>query len=148
VLNLKRLFKNYNESGALNAHVNLLGFLDDDTFLTKTGDVGVVLEVSGADYECLDDGAIDGLTKRLESALRLFDENYRIYQYLFKRNHASIPHQLYGNPVVDAAIRDRVAYRPKGRPTLFSVALFRGPARRVSLRGDSGRLARGTAKTS
>jgi type IV secretion system protein TrbE len=124
VLNLKRLFANYNESGALNAHVNLFGFLDQDTFLTKTGDVGVVLEVSGADYECLDDGAIDGLTKRLESALRLFDENYRIYQYLFKRNHASIPHQLYGNPVVDAAIRNRVAYFAQKANRLYSLSLY------------------------
>ncbi len=58
--------------------------------------MGVVLEVSGVDYECLDDDTIDALTKRLESALRVFDENYRVYQYLFKRNHAAIPHKLYG----------------------------------------------------
>jgi type IV secretion system protein VirB4 len=124
VLNLKRLFKNYNESGELNAYVNLFGFLDENTFLTKTGDVGVVLEVSGVDYECLDDGSIDALTKRLESALRLFDENYRVYQYLFKRNHPAIPHKLYGNPVVDAAIRNRVAYLAEKADRLYSLSLY------------------------
>ena len=124
MLNLKRLFKNYHQSGALNAYVNLFGFLDGNTFLTKTGDVGVVLEVSGVDYECLDDGSIDGLTKRLEAALRLFDENYRVYQYLFKRNHPAIPHKLYGNPVVDAAIRNRVAYLAEKADRLYSLSLY------------------------
>jgi len=41
--------------------------------------VGVILEVRGVDYECLDSASIDGFTKRLESALKLFDENYRLY---------------------------------------------------------------------
>ena len=43
---------------------------DQQVFLTKTGDVGVILEVRGVDYECLDERSIDGFTKRLESALR------------------------------------------------------------------------------
>jgi type IV secretion/conjugal transfer VirB4 family ATPase len=124
VLNLKRVFQNYQESGALNAHVNLFGFLDENAFLTKTGDVGVVLEISGVDYECLDDRTIDGLTKRLESALRVFDENYRVYQYLFKRNHAAIPHKFYGNPVVDTAIRNRVSYLADKADRLYSLSLY------------------------
>jgi len=124
VLNLRSIFKNYSESGALNAHVNLFGFLDENTFLTKTGDVGIVLEVSGVDYECLEDDTIDALTKRLESALRVFDENYRVYQYLFKRNHAPIPHRLYGDPVVDAAIRNRVAYLAGKADRLYSLSLY------------------------
>jgi type IV secretion system protein VirB4 len=124
VLNLKRVFRNYQESGALNAHVNLFGFLDENTFLTKTGDVGVVLEVSGVDYECLDEVTIDGLVKRLESALRIFDDNYRVYQYLFKRNHAAIPHRLYGNPVVDAAIRNRISYLADKADRLYSLSLY------------------------
>jgi type IV secretion/conjugal transfer VirB4 family ATPase len=123
VLNLRRIFKNYNESGALNAHVNLFGFLDENAFLTKTGDVGVVLEVSGVDYECLDDDTIDALTKRLESALRVFDENYRVYQYVFKRNQAAIPHKLCGNPVVDAAVRNRVSYLADKADRLYSLSL-------------------------
>jgi len=50
MLNLKRIVKNYEEAGALNAQVNLYGFLDDQVFLTKSGDLGVILEVRGVDY--------------------------------------------------------------------------------------------------
>ena len=110
MLRLKRIFKNYEEIGSLNEQVNLFGFIGPEVFLTKTGELGLVLEVRGVDYECLDGTVIDGLTKRLESALKLFGEDYRIYQYLFKRNSETIPYKLYGNPVVDAAIRNRIAY--------------------------------------
>src|SRR5262249_366576 len=86
MLSLKRLFKNYEETGLLNAMVTLFGFIGPQVFLTKSGDAGIVLEFPGVDYECLDPAAVDSLSKRLKSALRLFDENYRVYQLLFKRN--------------------------------------------------------------
>jgi len=123
LLNLRRIVQNYEEAGALNAQVNLYAFLDEQVFLTKSGDLGVVLDVRGVDYECLDGTSIDALTKRLESALRLFDENYRIYQYLFKRNDPKIPHQLYGTPVVDAAIANRAAYLRSKSSQLFSLSI-------------------------
>src|SRR5207302_7423710 len=110
MMNLKRVFKSYEETGSLNAMVNLFGFIGPDVFLTKSGDAGIVLELEGVDYECLDTSAIDAFTKRLESALRLFDENYRVYQLLFKRNRQAIPYTFCGKPVVDTAIRNRVAY--------------------------------------
>jgi len=46
--------------------VNLYGFIDQHVFFTKTGDLRVVLQVPGVDYECLDGNTLDGLTKRLE----------------------------------------------------------------------------------
>ena len=121
---LSRIFKNYNETGSLSAQINLYGFIGPHTFLTKTGEVGLILEVQGVDYECLDDTAIDGLTKRLESALKLFDENCRVYQYLFKRNNETIPFKTYGNPVVDAAIRSRIAYLASKADSLFSLSVY------------------------
>jgi hypothetical protein len=51
LLNLKQIVKNYKESGALNAQLNLYGFLDEQIFLTKSGDLGVILVVRGVDYE-------------------------------------------------------------------------------------------------
>src|SRR6267378_1181856 len=104
MLRLKRIFKNYEETGSFNEQVNLYGFIDQHVFLTKTGDLGVVLQVLGVDYECLDGNTLDSLTKRLESALKLFDESFRIYQYLFKRNNEPIPHRKYANPIVNTAI--------------------------------------------
>ena len=124
MLRLKRIFKNYEETGSFNELVNLYGFVDEHVFLTKTGDLGVILEVRGVDYECLDGTAIDGLTKRLESAFKLFDENYRVYQYLFKRNNETIPYKLYGNPVVDTAIKNRIAYLATKADTLFSLSIY------------------------
>jgi type IV secretion/conjugal transfer VirB4 family ATPase len=124
VLNLKRILKNYDEVGSLNAMINLFGFLGPHVFLTKSGEVGVVLEMEGVDYECLEASAVDILTKRLESALRLFDENYRVYQFLFRRNRQAIPHSFCGKPVIDAAIRDRVAYFEEKSESLFSLSIY------------------------
>jgi type IV secretion system protein TrbE len=124
MLKLKQIFKNYQETGSLPEQVNLYGFIGPEVFLTKSGETGVVLEVRGVDYECLDQAAIDGLTKRLESALKLFDENCRLYQYLFKRSNRNIPYQLYANPIVDAAIRNRVAYLESKASTLFALSVY------------------------
>jgi type IV secretion/conjugal transfer VirB4 family ATPase len=124
MLRLSRIFKNYGETGSLSEQVNLYGFIGPEVFLTKSGEVGLVLEVRGVDYECLDSASIDGLTKRLESALKLFDEHCRVYQYLFKRNNETIPYKLYGSPVVDAAIRNRIAYLASKADTLFSLSVY------------------------
>src|SRR5438552_4507736 len=120
MLKLRRIFKNYEETGSFNEQVNLYGFVDSHVFLTKTGDLGVILEVRGVDYECLDANTLDGLTKRLESAFKLFDDNYRIYQYLFKRNNETIPHKLYDRPVVDTAIKNRLMYFAGNTDNLLS----------------------------
>jgi len=124
MLRLSGILKNYRETGSLNEQINLFGFIGPHVFLTKTGEVGVVLEVRGVDYECLDTVAIDGFTKRLESALKLFDENCRVYQYLFKRNNETIPYKLYANPIVDAAIKNRIAYLAGKADNLFSLSVY------------------------
>ena len=115
--------------------MNLYGFIDEHIFLTKSGDLGVVLEVRGVDYECLDGTALDALTKRLESAFKLFGDDYRIYQYLFKRNNPPVPHRLYGNPVVDTAIQNRIAYLASKSEKLFcALDLLHRSVRRCPLR--------------
>src|SRR2546422_11759228 len=121
---VRRIFNNYKETDSLSEQINLYGFIGPHVFLTKSGEVGVILEVRGVDYECLDGAAIDGFTKRLESALKLFDENYRIYQYLFKRNNETIPYKLYSNPIVDTAIKNRIAYLASKADTLFSLSVY------------------------
>src|SRR5260370_31464355 len=104
MLNLRRLFKNYKETGSFNEQISPQIFIDELLFLTKIGDLGAVLEVRGVDFECLDGASVDGLTKRLESALKLFNERFRVYQYIFRVNNQTIPHKLYGNPVVGQPI--------------------------------------------
>ena len=124
MLRLSRIFKNYNETDSLSEQINLYGFIGPHIFLTKSGEVGVILEVRGVDYECLDGASIDGFTKRLESALKLFDESYRVYQYLFKRNNETIPYKLYANPIVNTAIKNRIAYLGSKSDTLFSLSVY------------------------
>lgn len=124
MLRSDRIHKTYREAGSFNEQVNLFGFIDDQVFLTKSGDVGVVLAIEGVDYECLDTATLDNLTKRLESALKIFDEKCRVYQYLFKRNRAEIPSQTYRDSVVDAAIRNRVEYLYNKADEIYSLKIY------------------------
>ena len=48
---IDRAIKPWKEAAALNAHINLYGFWNETTFLTKSGDLGMVLRVPGVDYE-------------------------------------------------------------------------------------------------
>lgn len=121
---LNRIDKTWREAGSFNEQVNLFGFIDDQVFLTKSGDTGVVLEVRGVDYECLESLAVDNLTKRLESAFRIFDEKCRVYQYLFKVNGEQIPYQTYGSTVVDAAIENRIAFLRGKADSLYSLRIY------------------------
>ena len=70
MLRLNRVHKIYDQAGSFNEQVNLFGFIDDQVFLTKSGDTGVIVRVGGVDYECLDSTSVDTLTKRLESAFK------------------------------------------------------------------------------
>ncbi len=51
------MLKPWQESGALNAHINLYGFWNHEAFLTKAAMLGFVLRVRGVDYESLDQAA-------------------------------------------------------------------------------------------
>src|SRR5208337_356525 len=54
MLRIDNVIKPWKESAALNAHINLYGFWNETAFLTKSGDVGMVLSIPGVDYESLD----------------------------------------------------------------------------------------------
>ncbi len=99
---LSRIVKEWKESGSLQAHINLCGLWDEETFLTKSGDLAMVLRVKGIDYESLDSMSRDHAVKRLEAALRTFDPRVRVYQALFKANQPAISHGQYANPLVKA----------------------------------------------
>src|SRR5436305_5643365 len=124
MLRLSKIVKSYKETGALNEHVAIFGFLDEQVFLTKGGDVGVVLRVEGVDYECLDHKQTDSLTKRLESALRLLGPQYRVYQILFKSSGETIPHIGYENPVVKQAVDERIEYFERKAGELYSLRIY------------------------
>jgi type IV secretion/conjugal transfer VirB4 family ATPase len=120
VFKLAEITRDYREAAPLCSQINLFGFVDGETFLTKSGDLGVVFSISGIDYECLDTNAIDNITSRLASAFRIFDEKCRVYQYLFKRNRAAIPFRGHTNPIVNAAIQNRIAHLKTKADSLYS----------------------------
>jgi type IV secretion system protein TrbE len=124
VFKVKQIGKDYREAAALCTQINLFGFVDEEVFLTKSGDLGMVVGIAGVDHECLDTHTIENLTRRLSAAFRIFDEKCRVYQYLFKRNEERIPFKTYDNPVVNAAINSRVAYLRGKADSLYSFQIY------------------------
>src|SRR5260370_8842263 len=104
MLRVDKVIKPWKESAALNDHINLYGFWNETTFLTKSGDVGMVLSVPGVDYESLDRADQEDAVKRLEAALKAFGPGFHVYQYLFKSNPPHIPFAKYYDPTGEAAL--------------------------------------------
>src|SRR5271157_3176188 len=119
-----KVLKPWKESGALNAHINLYGFWNDEVFLTKSGDLGVVLSVQGVDYESLDRAAQDYGVKRLEAALKAFGPGFHIYQYLFKSNRPDIPFAHYEDVIVEAAIEQRRQFFEAKKDRMYQIEIF------------------------
>ena len=117
--------KDHQMAGALNALINVCSFIDEHTFLTKSGDLGAVFKVQGIDYECLDHSEINAFARRFEAALRSLTEEFRLYQYLLKRSKPAIPHREYRDlPVVDRAIQDRIRFLDGKADSLYSLELY------------------------
>src|ERR1700741_2883294 len=124
MLRLDRIIKPWKESGALNSQINLYGFWNDQTFITKSGDLGIVLRVRGVDHESLDQAAQEYAVKRLEAALKIFGPGFRVYQYLFKTNWPQIPFQSYDDPIVQAAVNQRKRFFDTKLESLLEVEIF------------------------
>jgi type IV secretion system protein VirB4 len=124
MLRLDKVIKPWRESAALNDHINLYGFWNETAFLTKSGDVGMVLGVPGVDYESLDQSEQEYAVKRLEAALKAFGPSFHVYQYLFKSNRPEIPFANYEDPVVEAAIDQRRQFFEAKRDRLYQVEIF------------------------
>ncbi len=125
MVKLSRIVKDFRDSGAVNSFVNLFGFIDDHVFLTKSGEVGVVLRVDGRDYECLDEFELNEITRRFEASVRSLDGSFRIYQYLIKRDSAEIPRSpSYDNAVVRQAVESRVEYLKSKADELYMLDIY------------------------
>lgn len=124
MIRIGQIAKEFLEAGAMGSLIGLFGFVDDHTFLTKSGDLGVVFRVPGVDAECLDHAERDLIARRFEAAVRALDERFRVYQYLLKRDHASIPYQHYNNPVVEEAISKRIAFLQAKTDELYTLDIF------------------------
>jgi type IV secretion system protein VirB4 len=124
MLNLAKIVKPWKEAASLNDHINLYGFWNETTFLSKSGDLGMVLRVPGVDYESLDHQSQEYAVKRLESALKAFGPGFHVYQYLFKQNRPQIPFAHYDDPVVEAAIDQRRQFFEAKRDHLYQIEIY------------------------
>src|ERR1700745_3264416 len=115
----------YRAAGALHTLIQVCSFLDEHTFLTKSGDLGVVFRIEGIDYEGRDKAELDAFARRFERALRGLSEDFRLYQYLLKRADPHIPFRRYGDgEVVDRAIQGRIQFLRSKADSLYSLELY------------------------
>src|ERR1700689_3304172 len=124
MLRLDKVIKPWKESAALNDHINLYGFWNETAFLTKSGDLGMVLSVPGVDYESLDRSQQEYAVKRLEAALKAFGPGFHVYQHLFKSNRPDIPFAHYDDPIVEAAIEQRRKFFEAKKDHLYQIEIF------------------------
>lgn len=124
VLKLESISRDFVQSASFPDHLNLFGFWDDTSFLTKSGDLGAALRISGVDYESLDHAGRDYTAKRLESAFRTLNERTRLYQILFRHNRPAIPHQNYEDSLVQGAVDQRTAFLESKTDRLYSIEIY------------------------
>jgi type IV secretion system protein VirB4 len=124
MVSLARILRDYRDAGSLNGHLALWGFVDDTTFLTKAGHVGVVYRLAGVDAEGLTHAQCYTLVRRFEAGLRLLDERCRVYQYLMKRTIDPLIAAPCAHPIVRDAIRQRTAYLNGRRHDLYQLSLY------------------------
>lgn len=119
------------DAGELNTLFAPARFIDENVFLTKSGEAGVVLWLGGIDYESLTDEALEDLHRRLLSVETHFDSRFRTYQYLVKQEGCALAGAAsYPNPVVDQTVRRRnqfLAGKPLVSITLYRVLLYSPP---------------------
>jgi type IV secretion/conjugal transfer VirB4 family ATPase len=121
MINFGRIFKDYRESGALHELVGIQSAIGEGVFATKGGDLVMFMRLAGIDYECLDPQQTDAIARRLESCLPIFDERFRIYQYILKRGNPAIPSEPRLHPVVEEARLNRLDYLQSKAQTLYSL---------------------------
>jgi type IV secretion system protein VirB4 len=121
MVRLSRLLKDYGETGAINSLIALWGFVDDTTFLTKSGHVGVVYRVHGIDAEGLTHPQRLTAIRQFEGALRSLDEHWRVYQYVLKQPTDAFVAPMASRRVAAEALAQRTAYLNARRDDLFDI---------------------------
>jgi type IV secretion system protein TrbE len=121
---IKSIREQYQQAGALHRNVNLFGFWNNRTFLTKAGEPGMVLAFGGIDYESLDHAQRDLAVKRFEAALRVFDEHTRVSQILAK-DYAQLTLPVdHPHPLVQAANELRAQHLAERARDLYEVRVY------------------------
>lgn len=113
------------DTGACADEIALLRFIDEITFESKLGDLGMILSLSGIDPDCRTDEVLNAFTRRYESAMRLFDDRFRVYSYIVKRSGAKPPYrERYATDAATAAVHRRVRALEAGSSSLYEIELY------------------------
>jgi type IV secretion system protein VirB4 len=112
-------------AGGCAAEIALSRFINTTVFETKLGDLGMILSLSGIDPDCRTDEALNAFTRRFESAIRLFDDRFRVYSYIVKRSGV-VPSvkDRYPTPEADAAVRRRVNSLRARSASIYEIQLY------------------------
>lgn len=124
MVTLRRILQDYKAAGSVSGLLSIWGFVDDCTFLTKAGHVGVAFRVAGVDYECLDTDARRDVVHRFEAAVRALDEHCRLYQYLCKRRVRPFEAGRCEQSVARDAIERRTVHLNERRDDLYEISLY------------------------
>ena len=124
MVKVSRILKDYRDAGSVNSLLALWGFVDDVTFMTKSGAVGLVYRVRGVDDECLDHAERAAIAHRFEQALRQLDESFRVYQYVIKRPSPPMSFATHPQPLVSEALERRASYLASKADALFELELY------------------------
>lgn len=120
-----RIIDHHQAAGALHHEIPLLRFVNETVFQTKAGSFGMMLQASGIDPECRLDEDLESYARRIEKALKTFDERFRVYQYMIKRFGSEIPSKgEYPNERAGEFVSRRVRDLAKRHETLASISLF------------------------
>ena len=124
MVRLGRILHDHREAGAFNSLIALWGFVDEATFLTKSGHVGVVYQLRGQDAEGLTHPQRRTIVHQFEAALRLLDEHCRVYQYVIKQTVEPFAASSCRRAVAHEALQRRTDYLNDRRHDLYRVDHF------------------------
>lgn len=124
MIHFKHSAAEYLAAGCMNEAIGLHSFINDNVFLTKSGDVGVILALPGIDFEGQTHEHLDSLARRFEAACRSFGEQHEVYQYLMKTAAPTIEHSIHPNEIINQAISSRVAHFYEKADGLFTVQVY------------------------
>ncbi len=121
---LQTLFRDFLESKAFNALLNIICFVTDYAFMTKSGELGVFIGLQGPDSECKEPAAREAVVARICSALRVFGARFIVNTYFIKRSNPDLPCGDFRSPLVREVVRNRVSYLKAKGAGLYSFDSF------------------------
>jgi type IV secretory pathway VirB4 component len=140
-LTISQLFGSTRKSDPLSRWVPYSCFVSPTAFLTKTGAVGMTLQLRGYDYETKTQEQLEQVSRRMMIANNVFTLNrFRIYHHLLKRSNAKVARQAtYKNKTVESLVTERINHLESAglyEMDLYMTILSEPPAGGISWLGN------------